>query len=119
MVIAAAQRDSLVITLEDLELANVMVTDLEKDMPLVFAKIGKTEESNQVDRFIESINRRGAVQYAEAIRMLHSNFPKSNDLEGVLTGAVRAGLIKIDMSGVKPIVIGLRPQIGAQFDPVL
>ena len=117
MVVAAAQRDALTITEEDLVTAAAMVTDLEKDMPKVFEKIGKTEESNQVDRFVESINRRGAVYYEEALKMLHINFPKANDLEGIMTGALRAGLIRIDNKEGKLIVVGLKPQIGVELRP--
>lgn len=123
MVIAAAKRDGLVITQEDLELANIMVTDLEKDMPQVFAKIGRSEESNQVERFVEEVNRRGAIYYDDAMRMLHTFFPKASDIEGVLAGMTRAGYIRLDMSRLDaegrptPVVIGLRPQTGARLVP--
>lgn len=94
MVIAASQRDELVITLEDLFMANKMITDLEQDMPKVFAKIGRTDESVQAERFVQFIHKMGAVEYSEAYRHFHINFPSMRDFEDVVNGAIRAGLIK-------------------------
>ena len=46
MVIAASQRDELILTAEDISLANTMVTDLEKDMPKVFAPFRRAGRQN-------------------------------------------------------------------------
>lgn len=103
MVMAAGQRDERVITAEDLALANTMISDLEQDMPKVFAKIGRTEESVQAERFVHYIHKMGEVPYDEAYRYVHRHFPNSRDFEGVVQGAIKAGLIILDMStaGVK------------------
>ena len=93
MVIAAAQRDELTLSREDLAAASLMVSDLEQDMPQVFAKIGKTEQSNSADRFIDFVRRRQVVPYAEAYRFVHSYFPDVKDFEGIVSGAIRAGFI--------------------------
>ncbi len=93
IVLAASQRDERVITAEDLSLANTMVTDLEQDMPKVFAKIGRTEASVQVERFIQFIIKSGRVPYTEAYRYIHTHFPDAKDFEGVLAGAIRAGYV--------------------------
>lgn len=99
MVIAAAQRDERTITAEDLQAANAMMTDLEADMPLVFAKIGKSEASNAAERLITLVRRRGAIPYLEGLQFLHAYFPAEKDLEGVLAGAIKAGYISLEKRG--------------------
>jgi len=98
MVIAASARDELVITDEDLNLANVMVTDLEKDMPKVFNKIGRTEQSVQAERFIKYIQSHKRVKYEMAYQHSHLAFPGAKDFEDVLNGAIRAGYVELDMT---------------------
>jgi hypothetical protein len=93
MIISAAQRDSLVIELGDVVAANAMITDLEAEMPRVFALVGKTPETRQADRFIEFIRRRQTVSYEEAYRYLHAFFADPKQIEGVMLAAVRANYI--------------------------
>jgi len=93
MIISAAQRDTLVIELGDVIAANDMVTDLEADMPKVFALVGKTPETRQADRFIEFVRRRQLVSYEEAYRYLHAFFADPKQIEGVMLAAVRANYI--------------------------
>lgn len=95
MVLSAAQRDSQKITAEDLQVANQMVSELELSMPKVFAKIGRSEQSVQAERFIQYIQRRGKVSYADAYRFIHAHFPDISDFEGIVSGAVRAGYIEL------------------------
>lgn len=95
MVISASRGDSLTITEEDLQLANTMLEDLEADMHRVFSRIGRTEDSMQAERFIDYVRRKGSVTYHEAYKMIHIYFPDFRDFEGILTGAVNSGQIKI------------------------
>lgn len=93
MVLAASQRDQLIIDVEDLVTAHTMVTDLEQDMPLVFAKIGRSEDAAVADRFVGMVKRRGAIPYEEALKWLFSYYPNNHNLEGMLAGIIRSGLI--------------------------
>lgn len=94
MVLAAGQRDDLVIEANDLALADIMVSQLEPDMPKVFEKIGRTEESVQAERFIQFIQASPEpVPYAEAYRYIHLHFPDFKDFEGMLNGALRAEIL--------------------------
>lgn len=95
MILAASQRDARVILTEDLVAANQMVTELEEDMPRVFAKIGRTETSVQADRFIEYVHKRGAVAYQDAYRYIHAYFPDVHDFEGIVSGAIKAGYMTL------------------------
>ena len=96
MVIAASQRDSLIIRADDLALANTMVSDLEQDMPKVFAKIGKSVQANQVERFVNFVRAKVVgVPYAVAYQFVHQYFPDARNIEGIFNGAIRAGLVEI------------------------
>ena len=104
MILAASCRDELTILPEDLILANTMISDLEKDMPKVFAKIGRTEESIQAERFINFVKERKELPYDEAYRYIHTHFPGAKSFEDILQGAIRAGYIEI-ITSVKGFMI--------------
>lgn len=94
MVMAAAQRDEMVITADDLSLANSMIDALEQDMPKVFAKIGRSQESVQAERFISFVaGRPQGVAYGTAYAFIHAHFPDVKDFENILQGAIKAGFI--------------------------
>ena len=93
MVLAAATSDHQLITAEHLSVANQMVSELEADMPRVFAKIGRSEASIQAERLLEFIQRRGETAYEEAYRFIHAYFPDLKDYEGIVSGLIRAGFI--------------------------
>jgi hypothetical protein len=93
MVLSASRSPDLVIQEEDLQLANNMLLDIEMDMPKVFSRIGRTEDSMQAERFIDFVKQKGLVTYHEAYKMIHIHFPNFRDFEGILTGAVNSGQI--------------------------
>ena len=103
MVLAAAQRDELVITKEDLMLADVLLTDVEKDMQKVFSRIGRTEESLQAERLIQYVLEQGegGVAYEKAYRFVHAFFPNVHNFEGILGGAVRSGQLRMGQKGAE------------------
>lgn len=99
MVLAAAESNKLQITAEHLAVADQMVSDLEPDMQYVFSKIGKTEDAVYAERLIWYVAKRGGCPYAEAYRYVHAYFPKMQDFEAVITGAVRSGYLKLKQQG--------------------
>lgn len=101
MVIAASQRDELVITAEDLMLADQMLLSVEGDLSKVFSRIGRTEDSLQVERFVQFIHRKGECSYMEAYRHIHSYFPNFRDFEGMLAGTIRSGYISLFPRGTE------------------
>lgn len=110
LVIAASQRDERIITGDDLAIAAKMVSDLEPALPEVFAKIGRSEQSVQAERFVKHVHRMGELSLMEAYQHVHTAFPMNTDFEGILSGAIAAGLL--ERCGVKmadgTIVAGLR-----------
>ena len=95
MVISASKSDSMVIEEEDLKLANIMLEDLEIDMPKVFARIARSEQSLQAERFIQMVEKRQAVTYEEAYKFIHTHFPDHRDFEGILAGGIRSGQLTV------------------------
>lgn len=95
MVLSAARSDSMVISDEDLYLSFKMLNELEADMPKVFARIGRSEESIQAERFIRHIQQQGSMPYEAAYQFIHMYFPKFRDFETMLAGAVRSGQIEM------------------------
>jgi len=99
IVLSASRSDDLVISIEDLVLANAMLEETEKKLDMVFSRIGRSEESLQAERFIDFIKRQGRVPYTKAYKYIHSYFPDFRDFEGVVTGAVRSGVIRMEFTG--------------------
>lgn len=95
MIIAASCRDELILLPEDLSLANTMISDLEPDMPKVFARIGRSEISIQAERFVQFVLKNSPCSYHESYAYIHSSFPMLRDFEGIVAGAVNAGLIRV------------------------
>lgn len=99
MILAASQRDELIITKSDLETSAVMVTDLEAEMVNVFSKIGLTESSLATQRLLDYIRRQGVCSYEQAYRFIHSQFPQFRDYEDMLKGLIQAGYVRLVQQG--------------------
>jgi hypothetical protein len=99
MVLSASARDDLTLSAEDLAAANLMISDLELDMPKVFARIGKSEGSLHTDRLLGFIRSRGAISYEEAYKFLQAHFPADKDMEGILAGLIKAGMLHLEKVG--------------------
>lgn len=104
MVLAAATKDTQIISEADLFLANEMVTELEADMPRVFAKIGRSEASVQAERLLGYVRKRGKVKYEDAYRFIHAYFPDAQDFEGIINGLIRAGYIVLNATVYPPTI---------------
>lgn len=104
LVYAAAQRDELVITRDDLQICNLMLQELEPSMNLVFERAGRGEESIQADRLIAILKAKGSMTYQEAFKELHAYFPHAKGLEDVLSGIVKAGYAFVDVGKNPPIL---------------
>lgn len=107
MVLAAAQRDELVITVEDLQVAYKMVTDLEPEMSRVFEKIGQKQESVQVERLVRWVRSRGRVLYRDVFRFMQAHFPHKKELEDVLHTCISAGHFKLVVQGEEHWIVAV------------
>lgn len=104
MVLSASRSDEMIIRIEDLATAERMLFELEKDMPKVFARIGRSEQSIQAERFIKHVQQQGAISYDAAYQFIHMHFPMHRDFEGMLIGAIRSGQIWMDTTSGKSIL---------------
>lgn len=110
MILSASRGDSQIIELDDLAVSEIMLTEIEKDMPKVFQKIGRTEVSVQAERFIEYVRVNSPVNYTVAYHYIHAQFPMFRDFESVCAGAVRAGFISMTMEGTNMILRYIRKE---------
>ncbi len=98
MVIAASQRDELVIEVGDLEYANDMVTGLEKDMQLVFSSIGLVDTSRHVAEILSYVRAYRKISQSELWRrclpiMSPKEFSEATD------AATKAGYLLLTAEG--------------------
>ena len=99
MVLAAAQRNELILMKEDLILANVMLETTEEGFAKVFNQVGKTDESLQADRLIRFIKQKGKITVEEAYSILYSTIPDAREIEALITGAVKSGQLRFTLEG--------------------
>jgi hypothetical protein len=109
MVLAASYKDERIIVLDDLQLADQMLTAIEGCLDKVFAQIGRTEQSRQAEQFIAQVVRRGRVPYDQAYRLVHTHFPDLRDYEGILQGAIRSGQLLLQMEEGVGMVLAAPP----------
>jgi hypothetical protein len=101
MVISASNRDDLTLDVEDLTIADAMLSAMEKDLDKVFSRIGKSETSMIIDRFLEILRRRTIVPWEEAYRMVHTTFPNFKEYESMVQGLINSGYVKLQTAGGK------------------
>jgi len=99
LILAVSRGDEPVIDLIDLIAADKMLEETEVDLPRVFSRIGRTEESIQAERFVTYVKSRKRVAYQEAYRYIHSAFPNFRDFEGIIQGAIVSGQIRLSYEG--------------------
>jgi hypothetical protein len=108
MILVASSRDDMTIHAADLERAVELVSELEADMPKVFARLGETEMSAHANRLLDFIKRAGSLPYTTVYRYVQSAFPGFRDFEDVLLGFQRAGYIELVMQGNDPNKVTVR-----------
>lgn len=101
MVLAAAQRDELVLEQRDIELALDTLRDAEIKMPKAFANVGKNILSPDVDAVLEAVMRKGA-EGAElgVLAMQFKHSLRYSELREITDTLVVGGMIQ--MSGIPP-----------------
>ncbi len=95
MILSLSQKDELVITEENLQLACTVLTAAEADMPKVFAHIGLTNETRAIEFLINLVRRVTKIDYEEAYRALSRSLT-STQFEEVAKSAIKTGYIRHD-----------------------
>lgn len=93
MVISASNGDDRKISATQLALANQMVTDLEKDMPKVFDRIGRSEVSMHTSSMLSWIASLPGKQTTmqELYKRFYIYFPNGREFADVFAGMVNSG----------------------------
>jgi hypothetical protein len=116
MVIAASQRDEMIILPEDLQTANKWLIEIEKDMPRVFSLIGRSTMSLYTEKFILGVHAKGpqGLTSMEAYRLVHQFFPDCRDYDAILNGALAAGYVSTAQVGheMRVVPTGKKPGEG-------
>lgn len=93
MILTAAKRDDMMITSAELNQANDLVTELERDMPFVFSKIGQSDAAYHMGRLLNFLRKSGGAEYHKAYQQVYGYFTSGQEFSDAVDGAIRAGLI--------------------------
>lgn len=97
MILTVSQGDNLLITRDCLNRAVKLITQLEEAMPMVYNKIGMTQDSNAAAQILAFLERYdGTAKFAILYRYMHRFYPDPVVFENVLRGMIEAGFIRID-----------------------
>lgn len=110
MVLAASQRDDLVIDRPTLEKANALISALELDMPKVFDKIGTSQEARGAAQLVSLVRTYGSIEQAVLYRQLF-RLLSYDDFTKALNSAVQAGHVELRNEDNK-IMVKLRHDRG-------
>lgn len=111
MVLSAAKGNDRKITKEMLMFADARVTELERDMPLVFRNIGLTPDAQGANRIVALLSRYESMPYAELYKAVHALFPNAQAFEQVFKGLLGSGQIKVTQKGNDFIVYPVADKI--------
>lgn len=100
MVLSAALGDDRLITPDILQLAAALTTGLERDMNMVFSKIGQNEITRLAGSLVDVIMREGDMPQMELYKQVF-RIASYNDFEQALQSCINAGhLFSINKSGI-------------------
>lgn len=104
MILAAAKREELVITVEDLQEANHFVTELEQDMPKVFQLIGRSDSAEHSQAVYNVVRQHKAIDqvvlYRELFQLLGTR-----EIEEGIKSALSAGLVQRMEKGGRIVLV--------------
>ena len=104
MVLAAVKRDELIITVEDLQLAEVMLNSTEEDAHKVFDRVGKSKEARQASKILEVLQAKREMPYKDLYRISQIWFPDARDFEGIMKSFMNSGQAELVQIGGQYVV---------------
>lgn len=108
MVLAAAQRDALVIERDDLETANKIVTSIEDCMPLVFSDIGKTDAARGAAELVNFVRAHRKISYQATFQHMFRSM-SLRDFQAAVSAAMEAGYLTQRQEGNDMFLISNQP----------
>lgn len=107
MVLAAAQRDQLIITPQDMDAANRVLTALEVDMQKIFEHIGVADIAKQTQEILVHIRAYGLISLRDLWRLFMHRMDRrmfDDALKSLLRASYIAEIPTADGPGLKPIM---------------
>ena len=115
ILLSVAHSDSLIISLEDLLLAEKIVTQNEADLPKVFTLIGRSREGEFNDVVYDAVHSYKMVDKPLLTRLLFSRLSLTQLEEGI-RGCLAAGLIKSRIQNNTLVFYDARPNEEGQLE---
>lgn len=104
MILVVSRGNTLVIDRPDLERAVALITELEKNMPKVYDKIGMSQHSQASVKVLAFLDRNGGQSdFNTLFRFMHRDYPDAEMFEKILMGMMEARYIKLDVANRKVI----------------
>jgi len=94
IVLAAAQSNHMQILREHLEFSEMMISSLERDMPMVFATIGQTQLTRGLSELVKIVLSQGTISQTKLYRLLFRTMGQK-EFQEALNSAVLAGYLRI------------------------
>ena len=104
MILSAARRDDMVITDNELSVAESFVGGLEKDAPRIFNRISDSKEARYADVVLGIIKRREKLSKIELWRAVFHSM-SLQDFDNSLGAVISAGYVKVYVNGVDTILV--------------
>jgi hypothetical protein len=98
LIISAAQRDETIITLEDLQVADQLVSALEHNLPSVFNRISDNRDA-KYSAAVFAVLRTEHVSSKQKLWQKVYHLMSNDQFELALTGIVKAGYAKVEQKG--------------------
>lgn len=95
IILAAAKRDNLLITQQDLEEADLILTDAEHSMIRVFESVGVVDEAKYIAEILQFVRAYKWVSGTELRRLCH-NIMAEKDFKIAVRQAIEGGALKIE-----------------------
>lgn len=100
IVLAAAQRDALEVTRDDLEQADALLTSVEPHMIKVFESVGVVDESKNLANIVAHVKAYSWIDPTSLFNLLRNNITEK-DFKNAVRIAVEQGLLEVETRAAK------------------
>lgn len=98
MILAAAQRDELILTIDDLKLADALFAGLEDDMLIALNNVGRTKSGAQIEELVAFLMTNGPTLKSAVFRYFARN-TTFQEIGWLIDYGTSAGLFTIEQRG--------------------
>lgn len=104
MILAAAQRDDLIITIDDLKLADALFSGLEDDMLVALNNVGRTKSGAQVEELTSYLMLNGPTSKADVFRYFSRN-TSFQEINWIIDYGLTCGSFRIEQRGETVLLV--------------